>query len=495
MAGMGMKTAAWIGMLGLCVGSARADEPQIDRKPLSIGALYEFGQLGRGIYGTGLAQNATLATGDWLDHFGAFINEQAVVDGRLLLSGGIGGVFQFRKPEVEDAGFDGSERKEFFVGPTQAEAVYSLGDVSKPWLKLGTGMFWYKYNSDAADLGEYLFRSGAYPEYTVTGGYVLVASASAALEGFKSSLDLGAFKADFLLTTETNLAPLYDWSPAVVLSYSVADGLLDLGAGANFKRMISVRPSRTSPHSVANGYFVSGGKSYTTNLSYYDQEISFYHTKGDPTDSALVQAQEDTINRVLAMPDSLPGKPAIGHYTAAGTLLMARASLDFKKIFNSGMFGPQDLKLYSEIALLGVKDYPFFYERMKDRIPVMAGFNLPGFRFLDLCALQVEYFHSPWLNNTSQIGNFAIDVPHFPTASDNLLSQNSYNDLARKDDLKWSLLIQKKIGTNITISGQAANDHLRLVSSSYYYGPQFDHNEVTVSKKDWYWMTQVSWGL
>jgi hypothetical protein len=174
---------------------------------------------------------------------------------------------------------------------------------------------------------------------------------------------------------------------------------------------------------------------------------------------------------------------------------MARATLDLKKIFPFEAFGREDMKLYSEIALLGVRNYPVFYTRRSERMPIMAGVNLPGFRLLDLISLQVEWFKSPWLNNTAQLANEAIPLPIFPIASDTVASKNEWNDLAKKDDFKWSLLVQKKIGKFITISGQAADDHMRMVSSRYFYGPQFDHNEITVSKDDWYWMTQISWGI
>jgi hypothetical protein len=125
----------------------------------------------------------------------------------------------------------------------------------------------------------------------------------------------------------------------------------------------------------------------------------------------------------------------------------------------------------------------------------MFGINLPGFHLLDLISVQVEQFKSPWLNNTSQIANDAIPLPIFPIASDTIASKKDWNDLATKDDLKWSILIQKKLGSYITFSAQAANDHMRMVSSRYFYGPQYDHNEVTVSKDHWYWMTQLSWGI
>ncbi len=487
--------AAYIGLAA--IAAFAEDEPKIESKPLAIGALQEFGQLGKGIYKIGPGQVGEVWTYDWIDHFGAFLTKEAVINDRLFLTGGLGGVFEFRKPEQVNPGFYGSQRKGFFIGPTKAMADYHFGEPADPEITLGAGMFMYKYNGDANNLGEYLYRSGAYPAYTVTGGYVLVNSAAANLQGLKSSFHFGDFRADLLLTTETNLAPLYDWSVGAIASYSIAGGLLDLGAGVNFKRLIQVKPSRTSPHDPTNGYFKVGGKGYSTNLNYYDYQVQFYNKKKTAPDSvkaAVFQAQYDLVDSLMD-PARTPAPPKVEYYTNAGILGMARASLDLKKLFQSDMFGPQDLKLYTEVAILGFKNYPVFYEKISERMPMMFGINLPGFHFLDLISVQVEQYKSPWLNNTSQIANDAIPLPIFPTASDTVASKKDWNDLATKDDLKWSILVQKKIGSYITFSAQAANDHMRMVSSRYFYGPQFDHNEVTVSKSDWYWMTQLSWGI
>lgn len=383
------------------------------------------------------------------------------------------------------------------MGPTRAVAEYHFGDPKNPYLTLGSGMFMYKYNQDANDLGEYLYRSGAYPAYTVTGGYVLVNSAAANVQGAKASLSLGNLKADFLVTTETNLAPFYDWSLGGIVSYSIADGLLDLGAGVNLKRLFSVKQNRTSKSALANGYFTLGGQNYTTKTDYYSHQIEFYNNNNNHVDSvkaAALQVLMDTVNAITS-PSRIDNKPEILYYTNAGILLMGRASLDLKKIMSSDLFGPQDLKLYSEIAVLGLKNYPVFYTKVTERMPIMFGINLPTFRLLDLLSVQGEVLRSPWLNNTAQIANGTNPVPALPQAFDRVASKNEWNDLATKDDWKWSILAKKKIGNFITISGQAANDHMRMVSSRYFYGPQYDHNEITVSSDHWYWMTQISWGI
>lgn len=492
---------------------SRAEEPKVERKPFHIGALHEFGQLGKGIFKTGTQQNAEELSSEWIDHFGAFMTQEAVVNDRLYLSAGLGGVFQYRKPERVQPDFYGTQRGDFYIGPTKADAEYHIGDLERPWLKIGTGMFPYKYNPDAVNLGEYLFRTLPYPTVINTGGYVLVGSAAANLEGFRANLNLGGFRADMLLTTETGLAPLYDWSLAALASYTVGEGLLEVGGGVNFKRLFQINPSRTARELRQNGYFEYNGKGYVAGVDYYDRAENWYSNRRDaatnPADSARYEASRARYAADHAIVDSMaawrsrrdggdltaPVPPDTSYYTSAGTLLMGRFSFDVKKLFGGGPFGPNDLKLYGEMAVLGVKNYPVFYENMGDRMPMMLGFNLPAFGFLDLVAVQVEQFKSPWLNNTAQVAKRGINIPHFPIADDALLSKDDFNDLATKDDFKWSVVIQKRIAGHITISGQAANDHLKLVSSRYFYGPQFDHNEITVSNDHWYWMLQVGWGI
>ena len=67
--------------------------------------------------------------------------------------------------------------------------------------------------------------------------------------------------------------------------------------------------------------------------------------------------------------------------------------------------------------------------------------------------------------------------------------------MTAKDNWKWSVLAKKTIQNRLTVSFQCARDHLRLPSSKYYYGPQFEPNEVTAFKDSWYWVTQISWGI
>ena len=56
---------------------------------------------------------------------------------------------------------------QFSFYPDRAEAVYSIGNIEAPFLKLGFGYFPFKTNPDAKDLGDYLFRTGTYPVYVI----------------------------------------------------------------------------------------------------------------------------------------------------------------------------------------------------------------------------------------------------------------------------------------------------------------------------------------
>jgi hypothetical protein len=516
---MNKATFVAFALFALQAGDAVCEEPKIVSRPLSVGALQEFGYVVDGLYNAG-GQNSVISRMEWVDHLGAFLTKEAVVNDRLFLSAGLGGIFQFRKPETVGLGFLYHQRKAFFIGPTKAEAVYHLGDPENPWLKLGTGMFPYKYNPDAVNLGEYLFRAGAYPTYSFTGGYAIVGNAGAQLEGFKANFQAGDFRADILLFTETTLAPLYDWSLGAVAEYTLGGGLLDIGAGVNFQHLLQVKPSRTARRLNKNSYFTYNGKDYTGYSDYYNYPAAYYTAKADAleaslgtaatqADSARIQGQVDgfraaaapyaadgaLVDILLNLPETDPGRPKLDHYSAAAVLLMARFSLDVKKLFDTDAFGPQDLKLYGEVNLLGVKNYPILYADRKARMPIMVGFNLPGFKLLDLIALQAEYQKSPWLNNTYQRGTASINLPYLPNSTDAVMSKVDYFDMKHKDDFKWSILLRKSLHRNVSLSAQFASDHLRLTSSQFYYGPQFDHNEVTAFENQWYWMTQLSWGI
>ncbi|MDB5102981.1 MAG: hypothetical protein JWP91_670 [Fibrobacteres bacterium] len=509
---MRAKMAAGLLMAGLALtGLVRAEDGGADvkMKPLQFGGLQEFGMVHSGLLGSTPIQ---LMKDEWIDHFGTFIVQEALINDRLELQGGIGGIFEWPKPEKTNEEYGGSQYKMFYVGPSIAKATYHFGGMDGMF-SLGGGMFPFKSNPDANDLGGYLLRSQPYPTSLTTGGnggLTVIGDQFTMLQGFQGKMQAGNLGLDMLLTTETGLPPLYDWSLAFLANYKVADGLLDLGAGVEFKRLIQIKSEKTSVEALENSYFQKNGTWYSGQVANYNNPASFLSTqarrayaKNTPADSAIGNALMVRAQAMLAIVDSLKQGgpwldatnrvPGAKYYTPAGTMVMARAGLDLKKIIASDAFSPEDLRLYGEIAILGVKDYPVYYEKVTDRMPIMLGFNFPTFHILDLLSVQWEYFNSPNLNNTYTMGEKNWAIPYLP--EDGLFSQKEWNDLTTKDNYAWSIVARKRILGALTVNAQVARDHMRTIGTDWFYGSRFEPNEILHKTSSWYWMFQLGWNL
>jgi hypothetical protein len=502
-------------ILAFTTGLYAGEDVNVEYKPYSIWAVQEIGVLQGGVE----LEEGKLLKDEWVDHLGAALSQEVIINERFLLAIGIGGVFQFPKPEKTQAKYGGSQAKMFYVGPSVAQGVYSFGDIESPWLKIGTGMFPYKYNPDAHNLGEYLFRTTAYPMTISTGGLTAINSAGVGLQGFKANLNAGGLKLDVLLTTETSFVPFYDWALAAVASYSIADGLIEVGAGVNFKHVIPVNAEKTTPETKGNAYFNANvpvprfnapGIEDTVALllsgdtKYYQYRGSFYNRKAADTTLAIDSAtrayytyKNDSLNAIrqfiFNLDDSTLNTLGPEYYTNQSTFVMGRLSLDLKKLFGSEAFGSHDLKFYAEAAVLGVKDYPLFYEDITERIPVMFGFNLPCFKLLDLLAVQFEYFNSPWLNDHLSLGAGNVAIPDF--RQNDHFSKEEYYDVTKEDNLTWSILCKKTILPGVTLSGQFARDHYRAIAVNWFYGSRQEPIGMLFRPEDWYWMFQLSWAM
>lgn len=505
------KMVVGFGIMSLLVfPAALLAEAQVELKPLSIGALQEFGILRGGHF-----DNDPVAfENEWVDHFGAFVTQTAKFNERLTFNIGLGGIFEFQSPQVINPEWGGSQYKSFFIGPTTADLNYAFGNIENPIVSLQFGSFPIKYSA-SSNLGEYLFRSGPYPSFIWTGGYAQVNSASAYIQGLRVNITpIKNLSFDLFVNTETNIPPLYDFTLTGLVKYTIADGLLELGGGVQLKRLISNSGpkffsdgTRATSEDVRNSYFVEDGVTYVGNRNYYAAQKDFWNRKkleatklGDTALANTADAQRivfDTIvSRVGRWTDPAASThPDYNYFTAAGTTVMGRFTFDPKKIISSELFGKNDLLVYGEAAVLGLKNYPVFYEKVTDRMPLMIGVNLPGFKIFDLVSFEYEYFHSPWMNSYSELGNTNFATPTFSNGADKWTSDQAYNDIANKDNVSWSLLISKKVAHSINITGQMARDHSRVVSLKNWFGPGVDPNEVLSTSKDWYWMLQFSCGI
>ena len=262
-------------------------------------------------------------------------------------------------------------------------------------------------------------------------------------------MERGGFRNDLLLKSEDQ-KPLYDGSLIDAASYRVVDGV-EIGAGVNFYRLFQHNSHLTSPGQDC------GGLSYGT-CSYVDYSDT---AGGNP-------------------PDTVTG-------SLSGTKLMARFSVDPKALFHFASlggraFGQSDLKLYGETALLGVQDYPDFYDDAFRRMPVMLGFNLPMFGVLDYLSVEGEYYAS---RNSSDTRGAAFGGGWVPWQSDTDLE--SYRD---RDDWKWSVNAARTLFGGLQLSGQVANDHLRLGGT---HDIPWIGREALRTPKDWYWTCKLAY--
>jgi hypothetical protein len=255
---------------------------------------------------------------------------------------------------------------EFYFFPNDVEINYSLGDISKPWLKIALGYFPFKYNEDAKDLGEYLLRSQAYPTIIATDfEFPMTRELGLHLSGIAGNQEIDLLGWDLMLTSETHTYPLLDGTLTGIVSNRLFN-FFEVGAGVSFQRLIPVDDANTTPK-VRNAVPPDGNM--------------FFEQNGDTS-----------------------------RYTFSATKLMGRASINPLRfipefrippywIFGKNpFFGKEDLKIYGEVGVLGYKDYVAYdsipdslgvkhsqkvpdslnyYNNIRDRMPVMVGINLP----------------------------------------------------------------------------------------------------------------------
>ncbi|MDB5106474.1 MAG: hypothetical protein JWP91_4163 [Fibrobacteres bacterium] len=326
------------------------------------------------------------------------------------------------------------------------------------------GFFPYKYNRDAWNLGEYLYRSGTYPGSLWTNdGYQLMDHAAYDAYGVHARFSNfgGNLTHDFNFFTEAATDPIGDITPAYELSFN--HPVFQFGFGAAYNRGLSYRPSQTRPKDDANSY-IEVQADPAKGIAYY---------KG-PFLGAPIAIQGDT-TRPFAV---------LHNWTQRGLKLMGRAALDLGFLIPEASRSPEDLRLYAEVAVLGWENQPYFYEKRSERIPIMLGVNLPTFRILDLVAFQAEYYNAQF-NDTYyyNIGSLPIwKVENYQTRD-----QESY----KKSPWRWSLYGRKSFNRIVNIHAQVASDHLRLREATN----AFTEYELTLYPRNWYYLVRMEIGI
>lgn len=470
-----------------------AAEPEIVLHPKQVGANLDFGQIVKGEpLGTVESDKQPLT------RTGVYLTTGGTYDRKLELRMTIGGLFWYPLPESNTP-----ERiVRFGPGVGQAQGIYSFGDPDSPSATLQFGLFPYKYNPDAANLGEYLYRSGTYPGSLWSGGWSYLSSANYMAQGVHFQMPMlgGKLVHDATLFMERDIEPTNDLSPGYMVTYKPTS-FLEVGAGVVWSHALSLNEKRLSPKSQRNAYAKSTGKPVLG--------LSSVCTNSDPAIRALC-ANPDTVEARQTLEawaacdvdadgtaDANGDCSDIGYYTFRGFKTSARAALDVGTLMGGETFRPGEFKVYGEVALLGVEDQPFYYEDKSERMPMMMGVSVPTFGILDQVSVEAEYHKSRFNNTVGLLYDRQVPVP----LKDDGINDNPYNytdakvsadeDAFSKDDWKWSVYARKRVTEGVTIHAQAASDYLR------HFGPEVKPTESapTRTPSEWYYVVRLDFGL
>lgn len=344
----------------------------------------------------------------------------------------------------------------------EAKAVYSFGNVEHPPFEVEVGYFLYDYNKDQHNLGEYLFRSKIYPTILFTDFELPMDR----LLGIRiGNSPIKNFHHDLLLTSEYKTYPKSDYSLSYVADYDLG-GVLDIGAGVQFVNLLPVIPSLETPNNPDNVYYQIPAQTFTDSAGQTHTIAAnqgFFESNWQNKDQTAwddFSYHTDTAN--LASPRKIyPQVQGVKttKFSFQGTKVMGRLTFDPKKLMGSpSIFGSEDMKIYTEAAILGIKDYPFLYEDIKQRIPVMVGFNFPGFHILDVIGIEAEYCANKFPNNWWK--SLQDGLPQPGPAGFDWSNYDASN--YKEDDWKWSLYLRKQVSRGLFVTAQMASDHLRL---------------------------------
>jgi hypothetical protein len=354
MAFMNKKLVCRMCMAALVANAAALSRPNVSLKP-DIHVYYSFLRIEESNEASQIEfMNRTGDVSYYYDNSGAIIQR---FGGRLGVTAQLGqrmtAVFSYDNHlwhvfQGKDMPLYDNTRK-ISGGVHEGYLRVKLGAIPDAPFAARLGYFNVTYAPEVMDLGEYLFKTGVYP------GYVLSGNEGIELLGAHLHTTIVPnLTQDLFFTSEINVFPAYDYSLSYLAHYNLFD-IARIGAGVMFYRLVSVRKENTR------------------------HVESFVGTYPDTT--------------------QIPFN---------GNKVMGRLVIDPKPLFKPSRMGPQDLKVYCEAALLGTKNYPEIYENIRERVPVMFGLHLPVFNVLDILAVEAEWYGTPHGSNPE---NSAIAIP------------------------------------------------------------------------------------
>jgi hypothetical protein len=411
-----------------------------------------------------------------------FLAIQEVASGNFDVAAGLSGLVWWPYGSVSP---DANERV-MNVKPMVpvARVRWRFGEPAATSGALLLGTFSHKYNPDAKNLGEYLYRSGTYPGFLfTTEGWLLMNRAGNYSHGALLSLSQmgGVLRHNFSLFMEMQYYPVGDFSPGYDVSYTRK--WFEMGAGAVLNHYLALKPSALEPRSAENTYVhvaVDTGAGQT--IHYYGP---------DSPDFKPAQFQDEGAAGY--------SRTELHRWSYKGVKVMGRAALNLNSLLPADRRNPEDLRIFGEVAVLGWEDQPLYYENRSERMPVMFGVNVPTFKLLDVVTLQGEYYASPF-NDISKLNDPSLPIwaSAFKQTDPEDPSTKVYDETGKivisenhKNDWKWSVYAKKTINRIMTVHAQAASDHLRLTDGKY----AASNVPLTSTPSEWYYLVRLEFSL
>lgn len=484
----------------------------------------------------------------YLHRFGVLISAEKIIEERLRLRVGVGGLFWQTFPRDPRAFHTNFIR--FGPGVNEASGQFAFNED----LDLKFGYFDYKYG-DSRNLGEYLLRSESYPIFLRTGdNYTWVDSAFSRGLGTRLRWDLagGKFRQELGIFMEYQTAPLFDITPTYIATLAPVSGL-EIGGGVALRRILrsgvwnqsrdengssrdpfaqyveinnfpEVQHQAKIVFSTAAGLdsatavwrpgaafdeasflaarqgtgvvrrdviqdgspagMRSGIKGYLLNLAHCDADGENCETYLSESDSLLAV---DAAGQVSATPIGPAAYSKTVGMTNQAINLMARASLDFNALLDlPENWGP--FRLFGEVALLGVENQPVYYEDRMDRVPMLAGIHVPTFGLLDLLSVEVEYCRNPYVNGNANASKEYILAPDGLDQE----ARRFVKPSNEKDDVNWSVQATRGIVPGLLLRVQVANDHMRMLN---WQGEYKSYDALLNQPEHWYYVAHLQWGF
>jgi hypothetical protein len=180
-----------------------------------------------------------------------------------------------------------------------------------------------------------------------------------------------------------------------------------------------------------------------------------------------------------------------------GTLRGAKGSL------LSGILGEKGGRIYGELAVIGLEGYPanadtsqteknlFGYGKLTEKMPWVAGINIPAWKIFDEFAFEIERYPNPAPNSTAYILLYGI-----PLSFNRRISGNQYYNFGvYKPRWYWALYMKKQIVKNCTAVCQVGREHVQWELPMIYQTANYDYEDCMVKPNEWGWHLKVVFGF